>query len=143
MPLVVGRKPGNSQGAALGISAGLLFGLAGVVTRLLALNWGKDWASAAIFAVACVLTYVPAFIIFQAGLQRGLAVVVVPIYSGLVEFSPILIGMIALRESLPHNAFLAVLRLLAFGLILAGTIILSYGAEEVEEEAVEPAVELA
>jgi uncharacterized membrane protein len=136
IPLTVGRKPGNRQGAALGISGGLLFGLAAVVTRLLALNWGKDWTSAAIFAICCVLTYVPAFIIFQAGLQRGMAVVVAPIYSGLVEFTPILIGMIALHESLPHNAFLAALRLIAFGLVLAGTIILSYRAEEAEEEMV-------
>jgi drug/metabolite transporter (DMT)-like permease len=139
-PLLMSRRTNQWQAAGLGISCGLLFGIAAVFTRLLMINWGHDWVRTVIFLVACILTYVPAFFILQAGLQRGQATVVAPVYNGLMEFVPILVGMVALNESFPKFAngqtdyLLSALRILAFALILVGTVILAFKAEVVQKK---------
>ena len=134
IPLVLMRSGSkSSEAAGLGISVGLLFGMAAVLTRLLMLNWGHDWVMFGVFAAACIALYLPAFVILQAALQRGMAVVVAPIYNGLMEFVPIVVGMIALNERFPKSPVLSVVRVVAFVLILVGTVILSQRAERVEE----------
>jgi drug/metabolite transporter (DMT)-like permease len=111
--------------AGLGFTGGLLIGIAGVYSRLLMGNFGGNWY---IWIFACLLTYPTGFLIFQAGLQRGKAVVVAPIYNGLVMCVPVVVGMVALNESLPRSALLTACRIVSFALIIAGTIILSRGA---------------
>ncbi|MHB8896938.1 MAG: hypothetical protein ACYC99_17435, partial [Candidatus Geothermincolia bacterium] len=111
--------------AGLGFTGGLLIGMAGVYSRLLMGNFGGTWY---IWIFACLLTYPTGFLVFQAGLQRGKAVVVAPIYNGLVMCVPVVVGMVALNESLPKSALLTAIRIAAFALIISGTIILSRGA---------------
>jgi drug/metabolite transporter (DMT)-like permease len=108
--------------AGLGFSGGLFIGLAAVFSRLLMGNFGQLWY---IWLPMCVLTYPLGFGVFQAGLQRGKAVVVAPIYNGLVMCVPIVVGMTALNEPLPANAALTALRLTSFVLIGCATVVLS------------------
>jgi drug/metabolite transporter (DMT)-like permease len=132
IPVLMRKGSGNTQAAGLGISVGLFFGMAAVFQRLLMLNLGHDWALVGVFVVACIATYLPAFIILQAALQKGMAMIVAPIYNGLMEFVPIILGMLVLNEGFPQNNVLRVFRVLAFVLILTGTVILSQRAEGAE-----------
>ncbi len=132
IPLLMRNGSGNTQAAGLGISVGIFFGMAAVFQRLLMINLGHDWLLVGVFIVACVVTYLPAFIILQAALQKGMAMIVAPIYNGIMEFVPIVLGMIVLNEGFPQNPVLRVFRVLAFVLILAGTVILSQRAEGAE-----------
>jgi len=137
-PLLMGRRSAGLLAVALGISGGLLDGLAGVFTRLVMINWGKDWISMFIFLPITVATYVAAFVILQAGLQRGKAIIVAPVYNGVMELVPIIVGMVALNESFPKvngqtDILLSAMRILAFALILVGTVMLASRAEETVE----------
>ena len=129
IPLLMRNGSGNTQAAGLGISVGIFFGMAAVFQRLLMINLGHGWLLVGVFIVACVATYLPAFIILQAALQKGMAMIVAPIYNGLMEFVPIVLGMIVLNEGFPNSNILRVFRVLAFALILSGTVILSQRAE--------------
>lgn len=141
IPLLM-RGSGNRQAVGLGISVGLFFGIAAVFTKLLLLNLGHNWVMFGVFLFACIATYLPAFIILQAALQKGMAVIVAPVYNGLMEFVPIVVGMVALNEAFPKSTLLSVFRVMAFCLILVGTVILSRRAEEgLEEFPDEPAPE--
>jgi drug/metabolite transporter (DMT)-like permease len=108
--------------AGLGFSGGLVFGLSAVFSRLLMGDFGNLWY---VWLLACVITYPIGFGLFQAGLQRGKAVVVAPIYNGMMLCVPIVVGTVALNEHLPVSAALTALRLAAFVLIACGAIILS------------------
>src|SRR5450759_916828 len=81
-------------------------------------------------------TLVPAFIILQAALQKGQAIVVVPLLAGLSQLVPIALGMVALHEKFPKRPALSVLRIFAFALILVATVILSRRAVAVTVEPV-------
>ena len=135
MPLLMrGSRARLSVG--LGISVGLLFGMAAVFQRLLMMylvNFSTHWQWFLVFLVACICTYIPAFVLLQAALQKGMAIVVAPIYNGLMEFVPIMVGMMALNEQFPESNLLKVARILAFVLILTGTVILSQRAEAEDE----------
>ncbi len=125
------------EAAGLGISVGLFFGIAAVFQRLVMLTLGHNWLEFGIFLAACIFSYIPAFTILQAALQRGMAVIVAPVYNGLMEFVPIIMGMVALNEKFPKSTILTIVRILAFVLILAGTVILAGRAEEAAEEIAE------
>ena len=146
IPLFVGRGSTNAHAVAIGVSGGLLDGIAGVFLRLTMLNWGHDWRSTLMFLAVCVAAYVSAFILLQAGLQRGNAIVVAPVYNSIMEIVPIVVGMVALNESFPTvnghtDIFLATIRILAFVLILVGTVMLASRAEQTGE--LQPAEEKA
>lgn len=137
IPFLMDRGSSNTQAAGLGISVGLLYGIAAVFSRIMLLNWKDNWNEwhllvvfSSIYLLAWLATFVPAVITVQAALQKGMAIVVVPILAGLTQLVPILVGMVALNEPLPENVALKTLRILAFASILAGTIILSRRAEE-------------
>jgi drug/metabolite transporter (DMT)-like permease len=108
--------------AGLGFSGGLVFGLSAVFSRLLMGDFGNLWY---IWLLACVITYPAGFGLFQAGLQRGRAVVIAPIYNGMMLCVPIVVGTVALNEHLPESAVLTALRLAAFIFIAGGAIVLS------------------
>ncbi|HEY5526617.1 MAG TPA: EamA family transporter [Candidatus Anoxymicrobiaceae bacterium] len=140
-PLLMGRKSTSVLAVALAVSGGLLDGIAGVFTRLVMINWGNDWKSTLVLLIVCVLAYVSAFIILQAGLQRGKAIVVAPVYNGIMELVPIVVGIVALNESFPTvngktDIFLSAMRILAFALILVGTLMLASRPEEAKGDEV-------
>jgi drug/metabolite transporter (DMT)-like permease len=122
VPLTLHLMGRGNIAAALGVSGGLFIGIAAVFSRLLMGNFGGQWY---IWLPACVLTYPLGFFIFQAGLQRGRAVVVAPIYNGLVVCVPIIVGTIALNERFPESPVLFGLRVAAFALIAFGAVVLS------------------
>lgn len=137
VPLLLRKSTGNKQAAGLGICVGILFGNAAIFARLLLLDWTNRWPQqgprvlfASVFVIAWAVTLFPGFVILQAALQRGMAVIVVPILAGLSQLVPILGGMVALNEPFPKNAVLTAIRIVAFMLILLGTVILSRRAEE-------------
>ncbi len=137
IPLLMRGGVGNRQAAGLGISVGLLFGIAAIFSRLLLLDWSNQFSArgisvvfASVFLLGWALTVIPAFIMLQAALQRGMAVVVVPLVAGLSQLVPILGGMIALNEPFPKSTALSAVRILAFVLILGATVVLARTAEE-------------
>ena len=143
-PVFIGRRSVNARAVALGISGGLLDGIAGVFLRLVMINWVHDWKATLMFLTVCVLAYVSAFVILQAGLQRGKAIIVAPVYNSIMELVPIVVGMVALNESFPKvngntDIFLSAIRILAFALILVGTVMLASRAEQAVQEQAGPA----
>jgi multidrug transporter EmrE-like cation transporter len=135
IPLVM-RGTTARLSVGLGISVGLFFGIAAVFQRLTMMylvNLSTHWHLFLVFLIACICTYIPAFILLQAALQKGMAIIVAPIYNGLMELVPIMVGMMALNESFPASNLLKVVRILAFVLILTGTVILSQRAEAEED----------
>ncbi|MBU1671897.1 MAG: hypothetical protein KKF41_01550 [Actinobacteria bacterium] len=135
--VVLRGRTGNRQAAALGISVGLLYGIAAVFSRLMIVDWGNRWSSSGVLALfssvyllGWLFTFLPAIVTVQAAFQRGMAVVVVPIFAGLTQLVPIVVGMVALKEPLPDNALLTAVRFVGFAFILTGTVILSHRAEE-------------
>lgn len=130
-------RTGTRQAAGLGISVGLLYGIGAVFARLMIVDWGNQWSSkgflalfSSVYLIGWLVTFVPAFIMVQAAYQKGMAVVVVPIFAGLAQLVPIVVGTVALNEPLPDNPALIAARIAAFVLILSGTVILSRRAEE-------------
>ncbi len=136
VPLALQLSGRGNIAAGLGISGGLIIGMAAVFSRLLMGDFEGQWY---FWLPACALAYPLGFAIFQAGLQRGRAVVVAPIYNALVVCVPIVMGTIALNEHLPDSPVLSTMRIAAFVLILFGTIVLSRRTTE-EEPAHTPAV---
>lgn len=122
IPMILQRAPRGDLAAGLGISGGLIIGLAGVYSRLLMGNFGGRWY---LWLPACIAAYPSGFAVFQAGLQRGKAVVVAPLYNGLVVCVPIVMGSVALYEKLPASVALGILRIAAFALIVLGAVFLS------------------
>ena len=64
-----------------------------------------------------------------------------PVYNGIMELVPIVVGIVALNESFPKvngktDIFLTTLRILAFALILVGTLMLASRPEEAKGEEV-------
>ena len=141
IPLLMRGGSGNREAAGLGICVGLLYGINAVFVRLMVVDWGHRWQASGIlviflsvYVLCWAATFFPAFIILQAALQRGLAIVVMPIVGGLSQVIPILGGVIALGEKFPKNPALIALRIVAFCMIVVATVILSRRAEEELEE---------
>jgi len=131
-PLVMRAVGGGGREAAgLGISIGLLYGWTTIFARILLYDWTKgDFVGSLVFVLAWAAVTFPALVMYQAALQRGMAVIVVPIQAGLAQLIPILVGMMILGESLPKSATLTTLRILGFAFIMVGTVILAQRSEE-------------
>jgi len=137
VPLLMRGGSGNREAAGLGMCVGLLYGLTAIFARLLLVDWTNQWHTkgilvifSSVFLLAWAAVTVPAVIIVQAALQRGMAIIVMPLVAGLSQIIPIVGGMVALGEKFPTNAALTVVRIIAFCLILVATVILSRRAEE-------------
>ncbi len=137
IPLVFGGS-GTRQGTVLGVSTGLLYGIAAVFSRLLLLDWSNQWKEkgllvvfSSIFLLVVTVSNVLGIIVMQAAFQRGLASIVGPVVGGLNQAVPILAGMLVLREPLPGNPLLIVARIGGFCVILGATIVLSRRVEEI------------
>ncbi len=141
VPMLTRGGTVNQRSVGLGVSVGLLFGMGAVFTRLVTLNWRHSWELAAVFIVATIAAYLPGFIMLQAALQRGLATIVAPVYNGLMELVPIVMGMVVLNERLPSSIALSIARIAAFILIVAGAVILAQRMEGELEEDEKPEVD--
>ncbi len=137
VPVISHGSSASRLGASLGVTVGLLYGIAAVFSRLMLVDWTNRWSSqgftalfSSIFLLAWAASFFPAIVVLQAALQKGLAVVVVPVLAGISQLVPIFVGMVALNEPFPENSALSAIRVLGFCLILAGSVILSKRAEE-------------
>ena len=116
----------------LGIGVGLMVGLTAILTKLAWKDIGNRWDEfrvagfifSSYFWLAIVLTLISA-ILFQVALQRGLAIVVVPLVTGFSNLIPIVVGFLAFREPFPENPLMAAFRLASIFLIIGGAILLS------------------
>jgi len=90
VPLVAARGSNARIAAAMGISVGIMYGASAVFAKLMLEDWSSRWSHqgmlalfSSIFLIAWAVTLVPAFILLQAALQKGMAIVVVPLMASL------------------------------------------------------------
>lgn len=120
----------------LGIGVGCLVGLTAIFTKMAWTDIGNRWgefkvagfAFSAYFWLAIVTTLI-AMVLFQTALQRGAAIVVVPLVTGFSNLIPIVVGFIAFREPLPQGTVMISLRLGSILLIIGGAVLLSLRKE--------------
>lgn len=131
VPLAMRATGGNREAAGLGISVGIFYGLNAVFARILLYDWTQgDFLHSLLFVAAWAAVVVPGLVIYQAALQRGMAVIVVPVQAGIAQMIPIAMGMAVLGESFPESDALTAFRIAGFALILVGTVILAQRSEE-------------
>lgn len=120
----------------LGIGVGMLVGLTAILTKMawtdIANRWGEyriaGFIYSSYFWMAIVITIL-SMVLFQTALQRGMAIVVVPLVTGFSNLIPIVVGFLAFREPFPTGTVMASLRLGSILLIIGGAILLSLRKE--------------
>lgn len=116
----------------LGIGVGCLVGLTAIFTRMAWTDIGNRWGEfrvagfiwSAFFWMAIATTLI-SMVLFQIALQRGSAIVVVPLVTGFSNLIPIVVGFIAFREPFPQGALMISLRLGSILMIIGGAVLLS------------------
>lgn len=120
----------------LGIGVGCLVGLTAIFTKMAWTDIGNRWGEfkvagfvySTFFWLALAITLV-ALVLFQTALQRGSAIVVVPLVTGFSNLIPIIVGFIAFREPFPQGTLMISLRLGSILLIIGGAVLLSLRKE--------------
>jgi len=118
LALIVGRRLG-ALAASQGIAGGLFFSIGDFSTKL-ATQGGARFA----FVVTLVIGYTLGTSLLQLGYQRGAALTVAGLATLLTNALPIAAGTIVLREPVP-SGLLGGLRILAFGAVVLGAILLA------------------
>ncbi len=129
------RKDERSS-SFLGIGVGMMVGLTAVLTKTawseIASRWGEFKIAGFIFSssfwMAIALTII-SMVFFQTALQRGAAVIVVPLVTGFSNMIPIIVGFIAFREPFPTGGIMIFFRLMSILLIIGGATLLSLRKE--------------
>jgi drug/metabolite transporter (DMT)-like permease len=116
--LTIGRRFVGAA-AADGIAGGLLFSC-GDISIKLATQGGARVA----FGLAAIFGYLLGTSLLQIGYQRGAALTIAGIATLLTNALPIAAGPVLLDETLPGGG-LRVLRILAFGTVIVGAILLA------------------
>lgn len=127
----------------IGIGVGCLVGLTAIFTRMAWTDIGNRWGEykvagfifSSFFWIAIVITLI-AMVLFQTALQRGSAIVVIPLVTGFSNLIPIIVGFIAFREPFPEGAVMISLRLGSILLIIGGAVLLSLRKEGGETKTV-------
>ncbi|MFA5787462.1 MAG: hypothetical protein WDA71_10870 [Actinomycetota bacterium] len=121
-------------GLGIGVLAGTLTGLATVVQKgfVMALAHPPKAAEVTLYAIAVIVTNVLSYIMLQGALQRGKAINVVPVFSGLGGVLPILAGFAAFSEALPSSSWRAAARVASIAFIVVGALGLSRFSEAPE-----------
>jgi uncharacterized membrane protein len=120
----------------LGIGVGLLVGLTAILIRIAWTDIGNRWGEYRIagfiyssyFWMAVIITLI-SMVLFQIALQRGMAIVVIPLVTGFSNMIPIVVGFLAFREPFPTGGLMVTLRLFSILLIIGGAILLSLRRE--------------
>lgn len=116
----------------VGIGVGMMVGLTAIFTKMAWTDIGNRWGEyrvagfvySSYFWMAIVLTLV-AMVLFQTALQRGSAIVVVPLVTGFSNLIPIIVGFVAFREPFPKSTLMIALRLASILFIIGGAVLLS------------------
>ncbi len=124
-------RTGEDTSIFAGIGLGVLIGLNAVLIKLAwsdvgnlwhVYHLGSLWRSS--YAIMALLGSIFAQVIFQVALQRGRALLIVPLVTGLSNMIPIMVGVLALKDPFPTQFKMIMLRLLAFLLIIGGAVLL-------------------
>jgi len=123
----------------IALANGVLIGLTAVLVKLAWNDFGsRFWTRGFRHAISSPFIWLVFFLPFvtlvfdQIAMQRGKAVVVVPITTGMSNLIPIIIGIVAMHEPLPKSAGMLLLRLASFVAIIGGSMILSLRRDEGE-----------
>jgi len=127
----------------LGIGVGLLVGLTAIIIKIAWSDIGNRWGEyrmagfiySSYFWMAIIITII-SMVLFQIALQRGMAIVVVPLVTGFSNMIPIVVGFLAFREPFPTGRVMGTLRLISILLIIGGAILLSLRREDGSPEKV-------
>ncbi len=117
----------------IAVASGILIGLTAVIIKL---GWNdigsRFWEHGFRHALVSPYLYMILFLPFitlvldQIAIQRGKAIIVIPIITGMSNIIPIIIGIIAMHDPMPSTAGMFILRLASFVFIIGGSIILSF-----------------
>ncbi len=120
-----------------GIGLGCLVGLNAILIKLAWNDVGHIWSTYHLaslwhssYALLAFIGSLAAQILFQITLQRGKAMLIVPLQTGFSNMIPIVVGVLALKEPFPTEGKLIFLRLLAFFFIIGGAVLLSLQGEK-------------
>jgi hypothetical protein len=112
-------RPIVGLGVANGIAGGLMFSCGDISTKV-ATQGGVRLA----FAVLAIAGYVLGTSLLQIGYQHGAALTIAGIATLLTNALPIAAGPVLLHETFPGGG-LGVLRVIAFGTVVAGAVLLA------------------
>ncbi|MDI6873663.1 MAG: hypothetical protein QME89_00925 [Actinomycetota bacterium] len=136
-------KKGEQAPNLIAVASGVLVGITAVLIKLAWNDFGsRFWLHGFRHALASPFIWMVFFLPFvtlvldQMAMQRGKAIVVVPITTGMSNLIPIIVGIVAMHEPMPSSAGMFLLRLGSFVFIIGGAVILSL--RKGEETGVEP-----
>ncbi|WP_287154510.1 hypothetical protein [Candidatus Solincola tengchongensis] len=125
-------KKGEQAPNLIAVGSGVLVGITAVLIKLAWNDFGsRFWLHGFRHALASPFIWMVFFLPFitlildQMAMQRGKAIVVVPITTGMSNLIPIIIGILAMHEPMPSSAGMFLLRLGSFVFIIGGAVILS------------------
>ena len=129
-------KKGVRESVLIAIGTGVLLGLNDILEKLFWPDAGNRlWNEGfwhvflspylwMIIAIAIITLFM-----YQVALQRGKAIVVIPVVNSLSNLIPILVGLMAFGEPFPSSIGMIFLRLLSIVLIVGGAVVLSLKKE--------------
>jgi uncharacterized membrane protein len=128
----------------IAVASGVLIGLTAVIIKLGwndfgARFWEHGFRHALLSPYLWLVVLLPiiTLVLDQVAMQRGKAIVVVPITTGMSNLIPIIIGIVAMHEPLPTSGGMLFLRISSFVFIIGGAIILSLRKENNKEPIME------
>lgn len=114
-------------------SAGLLLGLGDVLTKALLVSLETDQRILALAFLGALLSavYIGGFLLLSKSYQYGRALVATAVSDTAARLVTIVVGVLALGESFPKDAYHGSLRVLGLGVVLVGTAVLTrFSGEE-------------
>ncbi|NPV60045.1 MAG: hypothetical protein HPY75_10320 [Actinobacteria bacterium] len=132
---------GDQAPNLIAVASGVLIGLTAVIIKLGWNDFGsRFWehgfrhALLSPYLYLIILLPIVTLVLDQTAMQRGKAIIVVPITTGMSNLIPIIIGILAMHEPMPSSAGMFLLRLASFVFIIGGSVILSLRKEEGAEK---------
>ncbi len=126
------RKRGAREPVLIAIGTGVLLGLNDILEKLFwpdAGNrlWNEGFWHIFLSPYLWMIVAIAVITLFmnQVALQRGKAIVVIPVVNSLSNLIPILVGLMAFGEPFPSSPGMIFLRLLSIVLIVGGAVVLS------------------
>jgi hypothetical protein len=130
------KKKSEQAPNLIAVASGILIGLTAVIIKL-GWNdigsrfWEHGFRNALVSPYLYLIIFLPfiTLVLDQIAMQRGNAIIVVPITTGMSNIIPIIIGIVAMHDPMPTSGLLFLLRLASFVFIIGGSIMLSFKKE--------------
>lgn len=134
------RKRGERAPVLIATGVGVLLGLNDVLEKLFWPDAGNRLWNHGLLNILgspylwmIIAISLSTLFLSQMALQRGKAIVVVPVTNSLSNLVPILVGFMAFGDPFPTGATMIFLRLASIVLIIGGAVILSFKQDQGEE----------